>query len=380
MVKLVFARHGESEWNKANLFTGWADVDLSEKGTQQAIDAGKLIKEAGIEFDQAYTSVLKRAIKTTNLALEASDQLWVPVEKSWRLNERHYGGLTGKNKAEAAEQFGDEQVHIWRRSYDVLPPNMDRDDEHSAHTDRRYASLDDSVIPDAENLKVTLERALPFWEDKIAPALKDGKNVFVGAHGNSIRALVKHIKGLSDDEIILAVAANTGFSAFPMLAYNMAKNKYMPHLFMEKGDRLGYSNGILTLAFGAMILLLIFNGNTERLIPLYTIGVFVPFALSQTGMIRHWKKEKGANFLKPAFANILGAIICYAIVLILLLFRLGDIWPFFPIILVLTFLFLSIHSHYQKVAKQLRLFEGIEKRTYDGNLVHMNHIQVSMME
>ena len=120
MVKLVFARHGESEWNKANLFTGWADVDLSEKGTQQAIDAGKLIKEAGIEFDQAYTSVLKRAIKTTNLALEASDQLWVPVEKSWRLNERHYGGLTGKNKAEAAEQFGDEQVHIWRRSYDVL--------------------------------------------------------------------------------------------------------------------------------------------------------------------------------------------------------------------------------------------------------------------
>ena len=157
MVKLVFARHGESEWNKANLFTGWADVDLSEKGTQQAIDAGKLIKEAGIEFDQAYTSVLKRAIKTTNLALEASDQLWVPVEKSWRLNERHYGGLTGKNKAEAAEQFGDEQVHIWRRSY---------------------------------------------WEDKIAPALKDGKNVFVGAHGNSIRALVKHIKGLSDDEIM----------------------------------------------------------------------------------------------------------------------------------------------------------------------------------
>lgn len=202
MVKLVFARHGESEWNKANLFTGWADVDLSEKGTQQAIDAGKLIKEAGIEFDQAYTSVLKRAIKTTNLALEASDQLWVPVEKSWRLNERHYGGLTGKNKAEAAEQFGDEQVHIWRRSYDVLPPAMDRDDEHSAHTDRRYASLDDSVIPDAENLKVTLERALPFWEDKIAPALKDGKNVFVGAHGNSIRALVKHIKQLSDDEIM----------------------------------------------------------------------------------------------------------------------------------------------------------------------------------
>lgn len=202
MVKLVFARHGESEWNKANLFTGWADVDLSEEGTKQAIEAGKLIKEAGIEFDFAFTSVLKRAIKTTNLALEAADQLWVPVEKSWRLNERHYGALTGQNKAEAAEKWGDEQVHIWRRSYDVLPPAMPKDGKYSAHTDRRYAHLDDTVIPDAENLKVTLERALPFWEDKIAPALKDGKNVFVGAHGNSIRALVKHIKQLSDDEIM----------------------------------------------------------------------------------------------------------------------------------------------------------------------------------
>ncbi|MGT2924513.1 phosphoglycerate mutase [Streptococcus caviae] len=219
MVKLVFARHGESEWNKANLFTGWADVDLSDKGTQQAIDAGKLIKEAGIEFDLAFTSVLTRAIKTTNLALEYSDQLWVPVEKSWRLNERHYGGLTGKNKAEAAEQFGDEQVHIWRRSYDVLPPAMAKDDQYSAHTDRRYANLDDTVVPDAENLKVTLERALPFWEDKIAPALKDGKNVFVGAHGNSIRALVKHIKQLSDDEIMGVEIPN-----FPPLVFEFDEN------------------------------------------------------------------------------------------------------------------------------------------------------------
>ena len=189
MVKLVFARHGESEWNKANLFTGWADVDLSEKGIQQAIDGGKLIKEAGIEFDMAYTSVLKRAIKTTNLALEA------------------------------AEQFGDEQVHIWRRSYDVLPPAMERDNEYSAHADRRYALLDDSVVPDAENLKVTLERALPFWEDKIAPALKSGKNVFVGAHGNSIRALVKHIKGLSDDEIMGVEIPN-----FPPLVFEFDEN------------------------------------------------------------------------------------------------------------------------------------------------------------
>ena len=219
MVKLVFARHGESEWNKANLFTGWADVDLSEKGTQQAIDAGNLIKEAGIEFDLAFTSVLKRAIKTTNLALEAADQLWVPVEKSWRLNERHYGGLTGQNKAEAAEKWGDDQVHIWRRSYDVLPPAMAKDDEYSAYTDRRYASLDDSVIPDAENLKVTLERALPFWEDKIAPALKDGKNVFIGAHGNSIRALVKHIKHLGDDEIMGVEIPN-----FPPLVFEFDEN------------------------------------------------------------------------------------------------------------------------------------------------------------
>ena len=219
MAKLVFARHGESEWNKANLFTGWADVDLSEKGVQQAIDAGKLIKKAGIDFDVAFTSVLKRAIKTTNLALEFSDQLWVPVTKSWRLNERHYGGLTGKNKAEAAEKFGEEQVHIWRRSYDTLPPEMPRDDEYSAHNDRRYALFDDSVVPDAENLKVTLERALPFWEDQIAPALKSGKNVFVGAHGNSIRALVKHIKGLSDDEIMGVEIPN-----FPPLVFEFDEN------------------------------------------------------------------------------------------------------------------------------------------------------------
>ena len=202
MVKLVFARHGESEWNKANLFTGWADVDLSEKGTQQAIDAGKLIKEAGIEFDQAYTSVLKRAIKTTNLALEASDQLWVPVEKSWRLNERHYGGLTGKNKAEAAEQFGDEQVHIWRRSYDVLPPLLSADDEGSAANDRRYANLDPRIVPGGENLKVTLERVIPFWEDHIAPDLLAGKNVIVAAHGNSLRALTKYIEQISDEDIM----------------------------------------------------------------------------------------------------------------------------------------------------------------------------------
>ena len=169
--------------------------------------------------------------------------------------------------------------------------------------------------------------------------------------------------------LILAVAANTGFSAFPVLSYNMAKNKYMPHMYMEKGDRLSYSNGIFTLAFGAITLLFIFKGNTERLIPLYTIGVFVPFALSQTGMVVHWKKKYGNNFFKHSIANILGAIICYGIVLILLLFRLRDIWPFFPIIIVLTWLFLSIKQHYNRVAKQLRLHDHIERQNYTGNTV-----------
>ncbi|MEZ7647926.1 APC family permease [Streptococcus constellatus] len=187
--------------------------------------------------------------------------------------------------------------------------------------------------------------------------------------GNSpIGRLLFYIFQLST-ALILAVAANTGFSAFPMLSYNMAKNKYMPHMYMEKGARLGYSNGILTLAIGAIFLLLIFNGNTERLIPLYTIGVFVPFALSQTGMVVHWRKQYGKHFLKHSVTNILGAAICYTIVAILLLFRLRDIWPFFPIIIILLWIFLTIKNHYNKVAKQLRLNEKIERVNYAGNLV-----------
>ena len=187
--------------------------------------------------------------------------------------------------------------------------------------------------------------------------------------GNSpVGRLLFYIFQLST-ALILAVAANTGFSAFPMLSYNMAKNKYMPHMYMEKGARLGYSNGILTLAIGAILLLLILTGNTERLIPLYTIGVFVPFALSQTGMVVHWHKQYGKHFLKYSVANILGAAICYTIVAILLLFRLRDIWPFFPIIIVLLWIFLSIKNHYNKVAKQLRLNEEIERVDYAGNLV-----------
>ena len=202
MAKLVFIRHGQSEWNLKNLFTGWVDVNLSEQGEQEAKEAGRKLKEAGIEFDQAYTSVLTRAIKTLHFALEESGQLWIPEEKSWRLNERHYGALQGKNKKAAAEKYGDEQVHIWRRSYDVLPPLLDANDEGSAANDRRYANLDPRIVPGGENLKVTLERVIPFWEDKIAPDLLAGKNVIVAAHGNSLRALTKYIEQISDEDIM----------------------------------------------------------------------------------------------------------------------------------------------------------------------------------
>lgn len=202
MYKLVFVRHGQSEWNLKNLFTGWTDVDLSEEGVRQAKEAGAKIKAAGIKFDLAFTSVLKRAIKTCHYALEESDQLWVPEIKSWRLNERHYGALQGLNKAETAKKYGDEQVHIWRRSYDVLPPALDKDAETSSFHDRRYASLPVEVIPQHESLKVTLDRVMPFWEDQIAPAIKEGKTVLVAAHGNSLRALAKHLEKISDADIM----------------------------------------------------------------------------------------------------------------------------------------------------------------------------------
>lgn len=202
MSKLVFIRHGQSEWNLKNLFTGWVDVNLSEQGEQEAKEAGRKLKEAGIEFDQAYTSVLTRAIKTLHFALEESGQLWIPEEKSWRLNERHYGALQGKNKQAAAEKYGDEQVHIWRRSYDVLPPLLKASDEGSALHDRRYANLDPRTVPGGENLKVTLERVIPLWQDEIAPKLLDGKNVIIAAHGNSLRALSKYIENISDDDIM----------------------------------------------------------------------------------------------------------------------------------------------------------------------------------
>lgn len=201
-MELVFIRHGQSEWNAKNLFTGWRDVNLSAQGVAEAQAAGQKLAAAGYEFDQAFTSVLTRAIKTCNIVLEESGQLWVPQTKSWRLNERHYGALQGLDKQQTAEKYGADQVHIWRRSYDTLPPLLPEDDEFSAHKDRRYAHLAADTVPDGENLKITLERVLPLWQDEIAPAILAGKRVLVAAHGNSLRALAKHIEGIGDDEIM----------------------------------------------------------------------------------------------------------------------------------------------------------------------------------
>ena len=200
--KLVMVRHGQSEWNLANKFTGWVDVDLSDQGIKEAIEAGKKIKEAGIVFDHAHTSILKRAIKTCNYVLENSEQLFVPVEKSWRLNERHYGALQGLNKAETAEKYGDEQVHIWRRSYDTLPPTLSEEEQEKQLNMRQFKNLPKDVIPIAENLKITLERALPYFFDHIAPQLLKDETVLVAAHGNSLRALAKHIESISDEDIM----------------------------------------------------------------------------------------------------------------------------------------------------------------------------------
>ncbi|HCM89193.1 MULTISPECIES: 2,3-diphosphoglycerate-dependent phosphoglycerate mutase [Vagococcus] len=209
MKKLVFVRHGLSEWNALNLFTGWEDVDLSDTGVKEAKEAGQKIKQAEITFDIAYTSYLKRAIKTSHYVLEESDQLWIPEVKSWRLNERHYGALQGLNKQETADKYGADQVQLWRRSYDTLPPLVDPSDPKSASQDPKYALLDKQSIPGGENLKVTLERALPFWEDHIAPSLLKGETVLVAAHGNSLRALAKHIENISDDDI-MALEIPTG--------------------------------------------------------------------------------------------------------------------------------------------------------------------------
>ena len=198
MPSLVLIRHGQSDWNLENRFTGWWDVDVTAKGAEEARAAGRLMAEKGLDFDLCFTSLQTRAIKTLNLALEDMQRLWLPVEKDWRLNERHYGGLTGLNKAETAAEYGDAQVHIWRRSFDVPPPPMAPGSAYDLSQDRRYAGID---IPATESLKDTIARVLPYWEGRIAPALRAGQRVLISAHGNSLRALVKHLSGIPDDEI-----------------------------------------------------------------------------------------------------------------------------------------------------------------------------------
>jgi 2,3-bisphosphoglycerate-dependent phosphoglycerate mutase len=202
MYKLVLLRHGESTWNKENRFTGWTDVDLSERGREEAAEAGRLLKEGGYVFDLAYVSVLKRAIRTLWMALDQLDQMWIPVEKNWRLNERHYGALQGLNKAETAAQHGDAQVLIWRRSYDIPPPPLPPGDERHPSRDPRYAGLAPEDLPLTESLKETVARFLPYWHSTIAPAIKSGKRVIVAAHGNSLRALVKYLDDVSEQEIV----------------------------------------------------------------------------------------------------------------------------------------------------------------------------------
>jgi 2,3-bisphosphoglycerate-dependent phosphoglycerate mutase len=197
--KLVLCRHGQSDWNLKNLFTGWVDVDLTEKGNQEAIAAGRLLHELGYKFDIAYTSVLKRAIRTLWHIQDQMDLMWIPVIRDWRLNERHYGGLQGLNKGETAAKYGDDQVHIWRRSYDIPPPALDTDDERHPVHDPRYAGIEG--LPATESLATTLERVLPCWNDIIAPDLRAGKNVLIAAHGNSLRALVMMLDNISRDEI-----------------------------------------------------------------------------------------------------------------------------------------------------------------------------------
>jgi 2,3-bisphosphoglycerate-dependent phosphoglycerate mutase len=202
MIKLVLLRHGESIWNKENLFTGWTDVDLSDQGKVEARQAGELLKAEGYTFDVAFTSVLKRAIRTLWIALDELDMMWIPVEHSWRLNERHYGALQGLNKAQTAAKYGDDQVLVWRRSYDEPPPALEKSDPRYPGADPRYRGLSSSELPLTECLKDTVARFLPYWHDTIVPAIRAGKKVIITAHGNSLRALVKHLDGVSDQDIV----------------------------------------------------------------------------------------------------------------------------------------------------------------------------------
>lgn len=228
-MKLVMIRHGQSQWNLENRFTGWKDVDLSEQGVQEAKKAGEDLKKDGFVFDIAYTSYQKRAIKTLNFVLEEIDELYIPVVKSWRLNERHYGALQGLNKAETAKKYGDEQVHIWRRSFDVPPPALEDDDERNVRFDAKYKNLDPKDIPKGESLKDTINRVMPFWESDISKSIKDGKNVIIAAHGNSLRALIKYLLDI-DNEKILDLNLPTGVPLIFEIDENLKITK-APELF-----------------------------------------------------------------------------------------------------------------------------------------------------
>ncbi|NJD00807.1 2,3-diphosphoglycerate-dependent phosphoglycerate mutase [Candidatus Erwinia dacicola] len=234
VTKLVLVRHGESQWNNENRFTGWYDVDLSDKGRTEAKAAGQLLKKEGFTFDFAYTSVLKRAIHTLWNILDEVDQVWLPVEKSWRLNERHYGALQGLNKAETAQKYGDDQVKQWRRGFAVTPPELDRADERFPSHDRRYASLTAEQLPTTESLALTIDRVLPHWNESILPRMKSGEKVIIAAHGNSLRALVKYLDNMSEKEI-LELNIPTGVP----LVYEFDENfKPIKHYYLGDADEI----------------------------------------------------------------------------------------------------------------------------------------------
>ena len=234
MIKLVLLRHGESIWNEENRFTGWTDVDLSRKGTEEAKKAGLVLKNSGFEFDTAYTSVLKRAIRTLWIVLDEMDLMWIPVYRSWRLNERHYGALQGLNKAETAARYGEKQVHIWRRSFDIPPPALDSNDPSYPGNDPRYKELSSTDLPLTESLKDTIARFLPYWHETIAPVIHSGKKAIIAAHGNSLRALVKYLDAVPDDKIV-AMNIPTGIP----LVYELDENlKPLRHYYLGDAEEI----------------------------------------------------------------------------------------------------------------------------------------------
>jgi len=232
-IRLVLLRHGESFWNKENRFTGWTDVDLSQKGIDEANEAGETLKKQGLIFDVAFTSVLKRAIRTLWITLDRMDLMWIPVFRSWRLNEKHYGGLQGLNKSETAQKYGEDQVLLWRRAYDIQPPALEKSDSRHPINDPRYKGLDEKNIPATECLKDTVERFMPYWHNEIVPVLKSGKRVLISAHGNSLRALVKYLDNISDADIV-----NLNIPTGMPLVYELDQNlKAIKHYYLGDAQK-----------------------------------------------------------------------------------------------------------------------------------------------